>query len=123
MVSCTAPCFFSGAGSFLGGDSSCSLSQCRKVSASCVLYKIYFRDGVQYAMIHLRPERLFLVLNARRVAPLREFVHGPVPCRTPQFCRSFVPSITVAVWAFLGGSVFAGGVISTFKSRVDCFYL
>lgn len=81
---------------FLLGDvSPCDLSYGRKISASCVLYKTYFRDGVQPPLRNLLLNRFAPLRNVSCVVLSHNFALVLVWQRTSPFSRTIFPSQVV----------------------------
>ncbi len=99
-----------------GGGSICDLEHRRSVSALCMFYKIWSNN------LHPLNEMLPAPFVAGRVTRGAASAHRNVlsipVCRTSQFKRSFIPSLT-ATWNGLADSVFEGVGVSGFKTRAN----
>ena len=93
----------------------CCLGHKRKVSALCLLNKIYHRVN--------RPINEYLnnfvaARNTRASAALGELDLMIPRCGTDQFSRSFLSAV-VHLWNLLPSNVFCDGTLSSFKSAMN----
>ena len=82
----------------------------RKVSALCLIYKIYHR--VDHPM-NKHPKHFVAARNTKASAALDELTLGIPRCRTDQFSRSFMPAAE-RLWHVLPSGVFSGGTFELF---------
>lgn len=66
----------------LGEVLPCDLSHRCKVLVSCILYKIYFRDGEEHSLRHLFPLRFAHARDTRRSTSMHKFALDPVCCKS-----------------------------------------
>ena len=93
----------------------CSLAHRRKVSALCLLYKLYYR--VDHP-VNDYLNNFVAARNTRASGALGELVLAIPCCRTDQFRRSFVPA-AAQLSNFLPSSAFRFAIFSSFKSDVN----
>ena len=93
----------------------CCLEHRQKVSAFCLLHKIYHR------MVYPMNENLHHFVaarNTRASATLRELALVIIHCRTDLLSQSFLPA-AAHLWKLLPSGVFSGGALSSFKSTMN----
>ena len=93
----------------------CCLGHRRKISAMCLLYKLYHRvdHPINQYLKHFVAAR-----NTRASAALGELALVISRCRTDQLSRSFLPDY-VCLWNLLPSGVFSGGPLSSSKGAVN----
>ena len=93
----------------------CFLAHGRKVSALCLLHKMYHR--VNHPMNgHLN--YFVAAHNTRALAALGGLALVNPSCRTDQFSRSFLPA-AISLRNLLLSGVFSGGTLSLFKNAMN----
>jgi hypothetical protein len=109
-----------GAAALTAGGVQCDLNHRRTVASVYMLHKILFNSS--HILNPALPGRYVPMRSTRRTTGLHVNALAPIRCRTGQYGRSFVPR-SVVNWNNLGGSVFAAGELSAFKSAVNRFLL
>jgi hypothetical protein len=100
----------------MDGAVPCDLSHRRVVSALCLMYKYFFREG--HPLARFLPQRFVPARSTRRTDALHQYALNPVRARTAQFSRSYFPCV-VKLWNALNGSAFDGVGLDSFKSHVN----
>ena len=97
-----------------------SLTHRRHVSNLCMLYKIL--ENENHPLNPRLPSRWVPRRNTRLAANSHEYCRVELTHKTTQYSRTFVPK-TIKIWNSLPCTVFTGGTLSCFKSRVNRFLL
>ena len=96
------------------GELGC-LAHRRKVSALCLLYKIYHKSDHP---MNVYTSHFVAARNTRASSAIDELALVIPRCRTDQFTRSFLPA-AVCPLNLLPSGVFSGGTLISFKSDVN----